>query len=75
MIGHHLHLAARSIPRAGPFVFISIVGLAIGLGAALLIGLSSGGLAERDASAEGVVDCVLRATTRPTTLVIGRAEA
>jgi len=39
MIGHHLHLAARSIPRAGPFVFISIVGLAIGLGAALLIGL------------------------------------
>ena len=39
MIGHYLHLAARNIPRAGPFVFISIVGLAIGLGAALLIGL------------------------------------
>ncbi len=39
MIGHYLHLAARSVPRAGPFVLISIVGLAIGLGAALLIGL------------------------------------
>ncbi|HZF29616.1 MAG TPA: ABC transporter permease [Gammaproteobacteria bacterium] len=39
MIGHYLHLAARNIPRAGPFVFISIAGLAIGLGAALLIGL------------------------------------
>jgi putative ABC transport system permease protein len=39
MIGHYLLLATRSIPRAGPFVFISIVGLAIGLGAALLIGL------------------------------------
>ncbi len=39
MIGHYLHLAARGVPRAGPFVLISIVGLAIGLGAALLIGL------------------------------------
>jgi putative ABC transport system permease protein len=39
MIGHYLHLAARNVPRAGPFVLISIVGLAIGLGAALLIGL------------------------------------
>src|SRR5262245_919880 len=39
MLGHYLHLAARNIPRAGPFVFISIAGLAIGLGAALLIGL------------------------------------
>src|SRR5215471_6961386 len=39
MIGHDLYLAARSIPRAGPFVFISIVGLAIGLCAALLIAL------------------------------------
>jgi putative ABC transport system permease protein len=39
MIAHHLLLAARSLPRAGPFVLISIVGLAIGLGAALLIGL------------------------------------
>ena len=39
MIGHYLHVAARTIPRAGPFVFISIAGLAIGLGAALLIGL------------------------------------
>jgi hypothetical protein len=38
MIGHHLQLAARNIPRAGPFVLISIVGLALGLGAALLIG-------------------------------------
>ena len=39
MIGHYLHLAARNVPRAGPFVLISIVGLAIGLGAALLIAL------------------------------------
>jgi len=39
MIGHYLHLAVRNVPRAGPFVLISIVGLAIGLGAALLIGL------------------------------------
>jgi putative ABC transport system permease protein len=39
MIGHYLRLAARNVPRAGPFVFISIVGLSIGLGAALLIGL------------------------------------
>ena len=39
MIGHYLRLAARNVPRAGPFVLISIVGLAIGLGAALLIGL------------------------------------
>jgi putative ABC transport system permease protein len=39
MIGNYLYLAARSLPRAGPFVFLSIAGLAIGLGAALLIGL------------------------------------
>lgn len=39
MIGHYLYLAARNVPRAGPFVLISIVGLAIGLGAALLIAL------------------------------------
>lgn len=39
MIGHYLLLAARNVPRAGPFVLISIVGLAIGLGAALLIAL------------------------------------
>ena len=39
MLGHYLLLAARNVPRAGPFAFISIVGLAIGLGAALLIGL------------------------------------
>jgi putative ABC transport system permease protein len=39
MIGHYLRLAIRNIPRAGPFVLISVVGLGIGLGAALLIGL------------------------------------
>jgi putative ABC transport system permease protein len=39
MIGHYLLLAARNVPRAGPFVLISIAGLAIGLGAALLIAL------------------------------------
>ena len=39
MIGRYLLLAARTVPRAGPFVSISIVGLAIGLGAALLIAL------------------------------------
>jgi len=39
MIGHDLRIAARGVPRAGPFVLISIVGLAIGLGAALLIAL------------------------------------
>src|ERR1041385_3644160 len=39
MIAHYLHIAVRDVPRAGPFVLISIVGLAIGLGAALLIGL------------------------------------
>jgi putative ABC transport system permease protein len=39
MIGHHLLIAARNVPRAGPFVAVSIVGLAIGLGAALLIAL------------------------------------
>ena len=39
MIGHYLLLAARNLPRAGPFVAVSIVGLAIGLGAALLIAL------------------------------------
>ena len=39
MIGHYLRLAARNVPRSGPFVLISIVGLAIGLAAALLIGL------------------------------------
>ena len=39
MIGHSLRLAARNVPRAGPFVLISIGGLAIGLAAALLIGL------------------------------------
>ena len=39
MIGNYLRLAARSVPRAGPFVLISIVGLAIGLAAALLISL------------------------------------
>jgi putative ABC transport system permease protein len=39
MIGHYLRLAVRTVPRAGPFVLISVVGLAIGLGAALLIAL------------------------------------
>src|SRR5882672_4074456 len=39
MVRHYISLAARNVPRAGPFVFISIVGLAIGLGAALLVGL------------------------------------
>ncbi len=39
MIGNYLLLAARNLPRAGPFVAVSIVGLAIGLGAALLIAL------------------------------------
>ncbi|HEX5046873.1 MAG TPA: ABC transporter permease [Gammaproteobacteria bacterium] len=39
MIGHYLYLAARNLPRSGGFVFMSIAGLAIGLGAALLIGL------------------------------------
>ena len=39
MLGHHLALAARTAPRAGPFVLISIVGLAVGLGTALLIAL------------------------------------
>jgi putative ABC transport system permease protein len=39
MIGHYLRLALRTVPRAGPFVLISVVGLAIGFGAALLIAL------------------------------------
>ena len=39
MLGNYLRLAARNVPRAGPFVLISIVGLAIGLAAALLIAL------------------------------------
>jgi len=37
MIGHYLLVAARNVLRAGPFVLISIAGLAIGLGAALLM--------------------------------------
>jgi putative ABC transport system permease protein len=39
MLRHYLLLAVRNLPRAGPFALISIVGLAIGLGAALLIAL------------------------------------
>src|SRR5882672_9339796 len=34
MLGHYVHLAVRNIPRAGPFVFMSIVGLALGLATA-----------------------------------------
>ncbi len=39
MIGHYLRLAVRNVPRAGPYVLLSIVGLGIGLGAALSIAL------------------------------------
>jgi putative ABC transport system permease protein len=39
MIGHYLLVAGRNVLRAGPFVLISIAGLAIGLSAALLIAL------------------------------------
>ncbi|HET8699362.1 MAG TPA: ABC transporter permease, partial [Gammaproteobacteria bacterium] len=39
MIGLYLRLAARTVPRAGVYVFISVAGLALGIGAALLIAL------------------------------------
>jgi putative ABC transport system permease protein len=39
MLGHYLTLAVRNVSRAGLYVFVSIAGLALGLGAALLIGI------------------------------------
>jgi putative ABC transport system permease protein len=39
MLGHYLLLAIRAVPRAGSYVAVSIAGLALGLGAALLIAL------------------------------------
>jgi putative ABC transport system permease protein len=39
MLGHYLRLAARTVPHAGPYVLISVAGLALGIGAALLIAI------------------------------------
>jgi hypothetical protein len=50
MIGNYLLLAARNLPRAGPFVAVSIVGLAIGLGASQRCARASGRCRRRGCS-------------------------
>ena len=39
MLGHYLLLVVRNLPRAGLYVAVSVAGLALGIGAALLIAL------------------------------------
>jgi putative ABC transport system permease protein len=39
MLGHYLTLAARNVSQSGLYVAVSIAGLALGLGAALLVGI------------------------------------